>query len=104
MSTALHILTGATGALGAHILHQLCNARKGIKKVVCLCRANSNGHARVRVEESLRTRQLLPLEGSGTEVITYAAQLGKPDLGLGAAVYEELKGEVTAIIHVSVLP
>lgn len=94
--TDRQVLTGATGALGAHLLHQLCQ-RPGTAKVICLCRAKDPAHARARIDESLRARKLPP---RGACVVAYPAALGEPDLGLGAAVYGQLKNEVSVVIHV----
>ncbi|EEB87839.1 hypothetical protein MPER_14648, partial [Moniliophthora perniciosa FA553] len=50
------LLTGATGSLGAHILHQL--ASSPIRKVICLSRATSHAESRHRVKHSLKQRML----------------------------------------------
>ncbi|KAH0610095.1 uncharacterized protein H6S33_012641 [Morchella sextelata] len=93
------IITGVTGALGAHIFNQLHNSREGIAKIVCLCRASDNSHALSRVEKSLKARKLPGLGGVGPKVMAVAAELGCEYLGLDKRIYDQLKKEVTRVIH-----
>lgn len=58
-------LTGATGSLGAHILHQLV-VRPEVAKVICLSRASTHAESLVRIQKSLAERSLsLSPEASG---------------------------------------
>lgn len=46
------VLTGATGSLGALLVHTLALSTK-VRSLICLCRASSDEEARTRVDESL---------------------------------------------------
>lgn len=86
--------------MGAHIFNQLNNSRGGIAKIVCLCRASDDSHALSRVEKSLKARKLPGLGGVGPKVMAIAAELGCEYLGLDKRIYDQLKEEVTRVIHV----
>ncbi|PWN32710.1 uncharacterized protein FA14DRAFT_162025 [Meira miltonrushii] len=101
------VLTGATGALGAHLLIQICNL-PSVEKVICLCRAKSLEEAEQRVEESLRKRKLgtekslADLEVStNTKILCLASDLNKTDLGLNPkqGFLDEILNEATHIVH-----
>ncbi|THV03189.1 L-aminoadipate-semialdehyde dehydrogenase [Dendrothele bispora CBS 962.96] len=90
------VLTGATGSLGAHILHQLLSSLV-VRKVICLSRASSHEESRTRVKESLKLRKLpLPVEG---KFDSYAANPNSPLLGLKEEEYRTIQNEVTDVIH-----
>lgn len=92
------VLTGATGSLGAHILDQLVR-RPDVSKVICLSRAKSHQDSLLRVQESLSQRlRMLSPEGE-SKIVSYAADVNRPDLGLSAEEYESLRRESTAVIH-----
>ena len=97
-SSHVIVLTGATGSLGAHILDQLVR-RPDVSRVICLSRAKSHQDSLLRVQESLsqRLRMLTP-EGE-SKIVSYAADVNRPDLGLSAEEYEGLRQESTAVIH-----
>ncbi|KAI5928373.1 hypothetical protein F4810DRAFT_643318 [Camillea tinctor] len=93
------VLTGATGALGAHLLNQLLNDPK-IAKVVCLVRGQD---ALGRISESMKLRGL-SLDGkdkSRVEKLTALTtdNFGAPNLGLTPEDYSVLQTSVTLIIH-----
>ncbi|KAF9458834.1 L-aminoadipate-semialdehyde dehydrogenase [Collybia nuda] len=90
------VLTGATGSLGAHILHQL-TLSPVVRKVICLSRANSHEESMQRLKESMRLRRLAfdHIE----KVQSFAANANAPFLGLLEAEYEAIRKEVTDIIH-----
>ncbi|KIK50782.1 hypothetical protein GYMLUDRAFT_51012 [Collybiopsis luxurians FD-317 M1] len=90
------VLTGATGSLGAHILHQLTKS-PSVRKVVCLSRAKSHAESRERVKESLKMRRL-PLPDDNT-FDSYAANPNAPLLGLTEEEYASIGAEVTDVIH-----
>ncbi|KAF9266782.1 L-aminoadipate-semialdehyde dehydrogenase [Marasmius fiardii PR-910] len=90
------ILTGATGSLGAHILHQLLSS-SSVRKVICMSRASSHNESRKRVRESLKLRKLPEPEESRWD--SYAANPNVPNLGLNEAEYESIRKEVTDVIH-----
>ncbi|KAN0063608.1 hypothetical protein ACQY0O_004056 [Thecaphora frezii] len=102
------VLTGATGSLGAHTLHQL-SQRPGVVRIVCLNRAASDEEARQRLDQSLAFRKLPPVEelercadgGLSVRIESRAADLAKDRLGLASAVYDELLGAVNTVIHIA---
>ncbi|CAK7204519.1 putative NRPS-like protein biosynthetic cluster [Sporothrix eucalyptigena] len=92
------VLTGATGALGAHILHQLLFDNK-VERVTCLVRGP---HGLKRIHGSLKERGLdLGTSRSITRklVVLEAPNLGDPLLGLDAYDYSGLVADTTTIIH-----
>ncbi|KAK7031412.1 L-aminoadipate-semialdehyde dehydrogenase [Favolaschia claudopus] len=89
------VLTGATGSLGAHILHQLVSS-PSVRKVICLSRAQSHHDSVQRIAESIKARKLPP---PGDKLVSYAANANAPFLGLAESEYEALRAEVTDVIH-----
>lgn len=92
------VLTGATGSLGAHILDQLVR-RPDVSKVVCLSRAKSHEDSLLRVQGSLSQRLRTLTPECESKIVSYAADVNRPDLGLSAEEYEGLRRESTAVIH-----
>ncbi|KAI4197126.1 MAG: hypothetical protein LQ350_006140 [Teloschistes chrysophthalmus] len=115
------ILTGATGSLGAHILHLLrsspsvLSSRK-ISSITCLVRATSHLAAHGRVSKSLiaRAKPGLPPFNSSTSpenmkngASSHAGQrvncvpctLSSPTLGLDPTTYMHLARTTTLIVH-----
>ncbi|KAL8771488.1 MAG: hypothetical protein Q9209_003158 [Squamulea sp. 1 TL-2023] len=112
------LLTGATGALGAHILHIL-RSSPSVSKITCLVRASSPVAAHERVSKSLvaRGKPGLPASSSTPRptVPSSAAQhdsstptptvtclpctLSHPDLGISLKSYTHLAKTTTLIIH-----
>lgn len=88
-------LTGATGFLGAFLLRDLL--RQGLA-VHCLVRGADTGAARKRLEDNLRTYELL--DGLDLDrVHVYTGDVTRPRLGLSEEVYDELAGRVGAVYH-----
>lgn len=99
------ILTGATGVLGAHILHQLRTSSR-ISKVHCLVRGASPTAARERVSKSLIARNKPPLDAeiSTRKVVCHPCKLSDSHLGLDSTpanidIYTSLASQATIIIH-----
>ncbi|KAL2062517.1 hypothetical protein VTL71DRAFT_6783 [Oculimacula yallundae] len=92
------ILTGATGGLGAHILHGL-RVDSSINRIICLVRARDETNARDRVSQSLIQRRLDPISPQDNKISCYPAQLGQDDLGFSAEITSTLRETVTHIIH-----
>ena len=103
------LLTGATGALGAHILDQL-RSSPHISKIHCLVRAASLTAAKERVSKSLLARNKTPLSDDSTsKVQCHPCRLSDPLLGLlststnpdseNADLYTALARQTTIIIH-----
>ncbi|KAF5367566.1 hypothetical protein D9758_003797 [Tetrapyrgos nigripes] len=90
------VLTGATGSLGAHILHQLVSS-SDVRKVICLSRAASHAESKDRVKESLKLRKL-PLPADD-KLDSYAGNPNIALLGLKQVEYDDIRNEVTDVIH-----
>ncbi|KAL2351350.1 hypothetical protein BJ546DRAFT_297995 [Cryomyces antarcticus] len=97
------VLTGATGALGAHILN-FYRASDKISRIYCLVRGADPHAAHERVSKALEQRELSPLSAKHSEndrVVVLQAQLSDPHLGLSDEIYERIAEEVTTIMHVA---
>ncbi|KAI0911563.1 putative NRPS-like enzyme [Ustulina deusta] len=93
------VLTGATGALGAHILSQLLDD-PSVLRVYCLVRGDD---ASKRVSKSLEARGLTLSKNDTPRAQKLTAlstnNFGAPHLGLRAEEYGELRNAATLIIH-----
>ncbi|GAW21784.1 hypothetical protein ANO14919_113090 [Xylariales sp. No.14919] len=94
------ILTGATGALGAHVLDQLLDDDR-VVRVYCLARGADDAFKRISI--SLEERGLT-LPGSNPQraqklVALSTNNFGASHLGLRAEEYAKLQSSVTLIIH-----
>ena len=96
------VLTGATGALGAHILDQ-CRANPNVTRIYCLVRGADEHAAHERVNKALQQRQLQTFssEDPNDKIVVLQAQLGNSQLGLEKVLYDQLAREVTLIMHVA---
>ncbi|KAF5551634.1 nonribosomal peptide synthetase [Fusarium mexicanum] len=92
------VLTGATGFLGAHILHLLREDPK-IDRVYCLLRADGPFAAQKRVSEGLFQRFLPPLELRQDKVVCLPCDLTERDLGLSEDQLREISTTTTKVIH-----
>ena len=103
ISKAIIVLTGATGALGAHVLKLLLK-RGSADKIFCLVRGADEHAAKQRVIKALQQRDLiteLPSEKFDEKVTVVPAQLGSNKLGLTDELYDYLSKEATSIIHIA---
>ncbi|MGW0535258.1 amino acid adenylation domain-containing protein [Streptomyces sp. NPDC003032] len=94
------LLTGATGFIGAHLLHLLLTRTDG--HVHCLVRGEHARAARERLRETYAW--YWPgedLEGHAGRVTVHAADLAEPGLGLDPAAYTRLSREVEAVYHLA---
>jgi len=97
------VLTGATGALGAHILNAYRSCER-VSKVYCLVRGADEHAARERISKALTQRGLEGLPSSSAKnekVVVLQAQLSGSHLGLSDEMYETLARQATAIVHVA---
>lgn len=95
------VLTGATGALGAHILEILLQD-SNVTRVYCLVRAESPEQASERLLASLRSRDLvMPSRqiGEDSKLVALPCRLQDDKLGLAGSEWERLAGEATLMIH-----
>lgn len=97
------VLTGATGALGTHILSLLQKATD-VTAVYCLVRGADEQAARERVNTALQQRGLIdlgPPDAPYGNIKVVPAQFGEERLGLDDDTYDYLAKEATLIIHVA---
>lgn len=108
------ILTGATGALGAHLLAQYL-ASPGVVKIYCLVRGADAHAARCRVDKALQNRKLPRLSSLShretpanttkdannheEKIAILPCHLDHPHLGLTDKDYLTLQNTSTHIIH-----
>lgn len=93
------VLTGATGALGAHILDQLYKS-DNVDTIYCLVRGADEYAATERVRKALQERGLTAdLDSHRVNIIQ--AQLSDAQLGLSKDLYIHLARSATSIIHVA---
>lgn len=93
------LFTGATGFLGAFVLHDLL-IKTEVTRIVCLVRCPSDsGAALRRLHDNLaRFELMIPLNAwSRVEAIT--GDISAPKLGLEDAIYSRLSAEVDTVIH-----
>jgi thioester reductase-like protein len=93
--TSSILLTGATGFLGAHLLHDLC--RMTNTTIFCLVRAESLVQARQRLAENLA--QYSDSRLPDQRVIPVLGDLARDRLGLDDASFEQLASQVDVIFH-----
>ncbi len=100
---AIIILTGATGALGAHVLNLLLETGCA-DEIYCLVRGADQHAAKERVRKALQQRGLMKgvlLESFHDKAKVVPAQLGSDRLGLTDELYDYLSKEATSIIHIA---
>ncbi|KAF2684718.1 acetyl-CoA synthetase-like protein [Lentithecium fluviatile CBS 122367] len=97
------VLTGATGALGAHVL-DLLRKSDTVSAIYCLVRGTDEHAAKERVSKALEQRGLPGLSIKckyNDKIRVLQAQLGEHRLGLPANVYEYLAAEACLILHIA---
>lgn len=95
------VLTGATGALGAHILEILLQD-PNVSRVYCLVRAAGLDQAKERILQALRSRDLeLPSDMTeiDSKLVSLPCILQDDKLGLPGSEWERLASEATLMIH-----
>jgi hypothetical protein len=95
------VLTGATGALGSHILAQLA-VQPSVAKIYALVRAKDDAIAVNRVKESLSQRRIkIDSNVFDEKVVPLSSNIDEDRLGLRHEIYAEICADVTAVIAVS---
>src|SRR5262249_28007271 len=89
-------LTGATGVLGAFLLHEIAGAYGG--PIACLVRAPPVEAGRRRIREQL-ARFGTPAARIEAKLRVVPGDLALPRFGLSEAAFAELAGRVDAIFH-----
>ena len=93
-------LTGATGFLGAFVLHNLLSKQTRVKKVICLVRAESPQQGLQRLREGNRDREVWNeewVERGKVEVVV--GDLGKEFFGVEKVVWDRIGDEADVIVH-----
>lgn len=89
------IVTGANSFVGVHIVEALLGW--GASEVACLVRDGGGQTAAQRFAQALRENRLEHLDLSRVRV--YAADITRPQLGLGEDDYQRLDSEFGALVH-----
>ncbi|KIW89507.1 uncharacterized protein Z519_09663 [Cladophialophora bantiana CBS 173.52] len=92
------LLTGATGSLGIHILTVLLH-NSGINKVYCLVRSSTADDSKQRIFSSLSRRGLLLPNEFERRIVAVPSDLGREDLALGQQMLNEMRNNVSLVIH-----
>ncbi|KAH7132104.1 male sterility protein-domain-containing protein [Dendryphion nanum] len=97
------ILTGATGALGAHIL-DLLRRSNDVTTIYCLVRGTDEHAAKQRVSKALEQKGFESLDyrsNQNQKIKVIKAQLADPALGISTQQHDELVANTHTIIHVA---
>ncbi len=90
------LLTGATGYLGLHLLEQLLKQTSA--RVICLCRASDEKHARDRIKAGFKHYQIDV--GNGLDRVDFiTGDLGQPRFGLLPETWTQVAESVDVIYH-----
>ena len=96
------LLTGATGALGTHLL-DILRSRPGVTKIYCLIRASDVADAHSRLDTALKNRAKAGLEPFSSveknKVVCTPSNLARQDLGIDESLLLTIKSTVNIIIH-----
>ncbi len=90
------LLTGASGFLGAFLLHELLEQSQA--RIYCLVRASNPKQAKQKLSSNLKN-YLLPDDKLDTRIIPVLGDLSQPMLGLGEQQFRELAAEIDLIYH-----
>ena len=100
------VLTGAAGAVGAHVLAALTSLLEAPTVVVCLVRAADDAAAMARLRAAAEAHGLPDPShprsaAAGVSIEAQCADLAAPHLGLrgGAAAYGELASRARVVLH-----
>ncbi|WP_131732593.1 non-ribosomal peptide synthetase [Actinomadura formosensis] len=91
------LLTGATGFLGAFLLHELLE--RTTAEVWCLVRAATPGEARERIHRALRRYRLTDAPAAPNRIIAVPGDLERPRLGLDEPAFERMAEQIDVIVH-----
>ena len=89
------LLTGSTGFLGAHLLHELL--ANTTARVWCLVRARDAAHALQRITDAAASYELGDLPSD--RVVPLPGDLASPHLGLSPGEFRELARSTDVIYH-----
>ena len=92
------LLTGSTGFLGAHVLHELLRTTEA--QVHCLVRARNVAHAGRRIRENLEKYGLWE-ESRAERICPFAGDFSRERLGIEPRHYRWLSEQVDIVYHVA---
>ncbi|MEH2267248.1 MAG: amino acid adenylation domain-containing protein [Nostoc sp.] len=97
ISQPKHIfLTGATGFLGAFLLHELLQQTEA--KIYCLVRADNESEGLRRLQKNLE-KYLIWDANQSSRIIAIPGNLDRPHLGLSLEKFEKLAEQIDVIYH-----
>ncbi|MGM3305324.1 amino acid adenylation domain-containing protein [Anabaena sp. WFMT] len=97
ISQPQHIfLTGATGFLGAFLIHELFQQTQA--KIYCHVRAKDENEGFQRIKETLEKYQIWD-ENQSARIIPVIGELSQPRLGISVEKFEELAKQIDVIYH-----
>ncbi|KAI1615480.1 hypothetical protein EDD36DRAFT_374374, partial [Exophiala viscosa] len=94
------LLTGPTGSLGSHILHNLLS-NPHVAHIHLLVRGSTPHASRERVLKALTSRHLPIPEDFSNKTTIWQCKLSNPDLGLSKTDYTHLSSTVDVLIHLA---
>lgn len=89
------LLTGATGFVGAQLLHQLIEQTRA--KIMCSVRAADKNVAMLRIRKALEQQGLHCSDFTRIQIVL--VDLEKPALGLAQSEFTQLANQVDMVIH-----
>lgn len=89
-------LTGATGFLGAFLLHELLQQTQA--DMYCLVRSPSDAEGRMRLQRNLEAYSLWNA-GLSPRIIPVVGDLSRPNLGLSEGTFSRLASQVDVVYH-----
>lgn len=95
------LLTGATGAVGSHLLYNLV-INSAVGQVYCPVRAPDSPTAHSRIHSALQHARLLPHLDPTLhlpKIVALHSDFAAPNLGLPASLVAQLSSTITHIIH-----
>lgn len=90
------LLTGASGFLGAYLLHDLMTASEALVYCLVRCRSEEDGARRIR-ENLLKYR--LWNEDFASRIVPVPGDLALPLLGVGEETFDRLCGMIDIVFH-----
>ncbi|EME81979.1 uncharacterized protein MYCFIDRAFT_29743 [Pseudocercospora fijiensis CIRAD86] len=94
------LMTGATGALGSHVLAQLL-VRPTVSRIHLLLRGDSPEAAEQRVLKALEQRNLAAAHNFMTKAVIHTCNWSSQRLGLPEDIYQQLVREVDVLYHLA---
>ncbi|PYI01682.1 antibiotic synthetase [Aspergillus sclerotiicarbonarius CBS 121057] len=91
-------LTGATGFVGAFLLHELLQM-PAVRKVTCLIRARDAVTGMARLRQNLAKYQICLEPGMEERIFIVPGDFGQPNLGLDQHLYELLAAWSSVVFH-----